>query len=122
MGSDREALRHGVQIPLSRNALEPVCAALGEGETGARHEVSDRTRDEHLAGLGLRHHPCADVDGDAAQLFGSSLTFAGVDTGAHLETQLADPFADALCAAHRARGAVEAGEEAIARGVLSTPR
>lgn len=97
-------------------AFQSVCTALRKGETRSRHEVLHRARDEHFTRLGPRHHPGADVDGDPTERVAGALALAGVDTGAHLESQLANPFADALGAAHRARGAVEGGEEAIAHG------
>jgi hypothetical protein len=93
-------------------------AAFGEGETGAGDEVSDRARDEHLAGLGLRHHPGTGVDRDAAHLLSGPLAFAGVDAGPHLETQPPDRLANTLGAANRTGRAIERGEETIARGVL----
>ena len=54
-GSARAGRR--VDLPAVGDALELVLAPVGEGETGAGHEVADGSRHEHLAGAGERRRP-----------------------------------------------------------------
>src|SRR3954470_24988742 len=61
-------IRCGPQAPASRDAPQPFLATLGEDESAADHEIADRARDEHLAGVGGAHHAGGDVDGHAADV------------------------------------------------------
>ena len=45
-----------------------MLTAIGELDLGARHQVDDSSRDQHLPGAGERTHPSADVHRDPADL------------------------------------------------------
>jgi len=57
------------------------------------------------------------VDGDAAGLSVDELALTGMQTGANLQIEVADPFPDCEGAADRPRRPVEGGEEAVACSV-----
>jgi hypothetical protein len=57
------------------------------------------------------------VDGEAGDLVPEELDLTGVKPGAHLEPEGPHAVAHGAGAADSARGAVEGGQEAIARGV-----
>ena len=54
-------LGHGVQLPLSRYALQRMGAALSELDARPRDQVGDGARDQHLAGRRRRSDAGADV-------------------------------------------------------------
>ena len=108
---------HSEQPPLPRDALQLVHPVIGKDDPGAGDEVLHRARHDHLARAGQRRHARAGVDGDARDLAVHALAFAGVQPGAHLDAELAHRLDDRARAGDRPRGAVEAREEAVARGV-----
>ena len=59
----------------------------------------------------------ADVNREAAQLGAHHFALAGVEPRAHVQAEGRDGVADRAGAAHRARRAIEGGEEAVAGGV-----
>jgi hypothetical protein len=111
------------ETPLPCHAREDVRAPLHEAQAGARNQILDGARDEHLASRGARRYPGADVDGDASHVVvAHQLALAGVQPRPDFDPQRADAVADGAGAANRPRGAVEGGEEAVPRGVdLSAP-
>ena len=93
----------GEDPPRSGDAFEVVLAAVGEGPARADDEVADGAADEHFARCGEAADARADVDREAADVVvGEQLAFAGVQTGADLQTELADAVADGERAADRA--------------------
>src|SRR5919198_3481431 len=107
----------GIEPPLARNALQLVDAALLERDSRARDEVLHRAGDEDLSRPRFGRHARPDVDCDPAGLVAVELALARMDPGAHLEAELADGTPHRAGTADRARGAVEAREDAVARGV-----
>src|SRR5688572_422366 len=91
--------------------------ALSELEPRASDEVFHGLRDEDLAGLCIAGHARTGVHGDAAELVADDLALAGMHAGADLDASRARCVAHGGCAADGARGAVEGGEEAVARGI-----
>ena len=81
-------MRHGEQVPFARYPLELVYTSVLELDPGASDEVSDRTRDQHLAGLSMRGDPGAGMHRNPCDLSVDELTFAGVEAGTHIETEL----------------------------------
>src|SRR5215204_4266046 len=108
------ALGHSEETPVARHPAQLVRAPVLEVDSRADHEVLDRARDEHLAGLGTRHHPGGYVHGEAAQVVAHHLELARVEARAQLEPQLPHGLRDRCRAADRPGGAVEGGEEAVA--------
>src|ERR687895_2330525 len=80
----------GVEMPVARDALEVVVAAVLEVDAGAGGEVADDARDEYFAGFRLGGDARADVDGDALDPVVDDLHLARVDPGADLEAEVAD--------------------------------
>ena len=68
--------RNRVELPLVGDALQCVGAAIGEGDARARDQVLHGAGDEDLAGTGDRRDPCADVDGDAADVVVAQLNLS----------------------------------------------
>src|SRR5215213_4173722 len=106
-----------IDRPGPRNALQLVLAAGLEGDPGAGDEVLDGARHEHLPGRCARRDARAHVDGEARRLAVDQLALAGVDPGAHVETESLRALDELQRAPDRPRGAVEAGEEAVSGGV-----
>src|SRR5918999_966578 len=103
----------GVEIPVARDALEVVVAAVLEVDAGAGGEVADDARYEYFAGLRLGGDAGADVDGDALDPVVDDLHLARVDAGADLEAELVDGVDRLVGAGDRPRGTGEGGEEAV---------
>ena len=90
-------------------------AAVGQRLARADDEVADGAADEHLAWCGEAADARADVHREAADVVtGEQFAFAGVQAGANLQVEVADPVADRGRAADRAAGTVEHGERAVA--------
>ena len=56
---------HGVYLPVARNSLECLAAAIRKTQSGASHQVFDSSRHQHLASPGQRSHSGTDVNGNA---------------------------------------------------------
>src|SRR5918999_3286537 len=104
----------GVEIPVARDALEVVVAAVLEVDAGAGGEVADDARYEHLAGFRLGRDAGADVDGNALDPALYDLHLAGVDAGPDVEAEVLDGVHGLVGAGNCAGGAAEGGEEAVA--------
>src|SRR5947209_9246878 len=65
-----------VEMPVARDALEFVLAAILEGEVRTSNEIPYRAGDEGLARPGARRDPCSDVDGYAPELVAENLALA----------------------------------------------
>src|SRR2546425_8607755 len=100
-------------MPFTRHAFERVGTAILETKTRPGHQVLDRAGDEHLTALGECGHARADVNGDAAELIADDLAFAGVQTGANLESRPSDALGDRAAGPHRASGTVERRQKAV---------
>jgi hypothetical protein len=83
--------------------------------------VLDRARDENVPGAGQGRNPCSDDDREPGQLVARALALARVDSGAHVEPEIAHAVDDRAGAANRTSRSVEAGEEPGARGVELRP-
>src|SRR5213593_3757533 len=112
---------YGVQMPLTRHALQCVGAAVVEGYARASHEVLDGTRHEHLARARLACDAGADVHGDAADLCAHHLALAGVHPRANLQAERANATADGRGTADGPGRPVEGSKEAVARSVDLSP-
>src|SRR5690606_2740790 len=82
---------------------------------GARDQVLDRARNQHLTRPRRGRDAGRDVDGDAADVVAGDGDLAGVEPGAQLEAERARLLAQRDRAADRARRTVEGGEKAVAR-------
>jgi hypothetical protein len=94
-----------------------VLATVLERQPGARDEVLDGARHEHLPGLRVPGDARADVDREPGELLPDALALSRVDPGPDREAERPDPLADRPSARDRAGGAVEAREEAVPGGV-----
>src|SRR5919197_1991522 len=72
----------GVQAPLARDALELVGAALLEADPRAGHQVLNRARDQHLAGLREGGDASTRMHCDPRHLAVHQLALARVKAGA----------------------------------------
>src|SRR5918992_2657190 len=104
----------GIELPVARDALEVVVAAVLEVDAGAGGEVADDARYEYFAGLRLGGDAGADVDGDALDPAVDDLHLARVDAGADLEAELLDGVDGLVGARDRLGRAGESGAEAVA--------
>ena len=68
-------------------------------------------------GAGAVHHARGDVHGQPAEVAVHHLELAGVEAGAHLQPERAHRLGHGGGAADRPRGAVERGQEAVARAL-----
>ena len=105
-------------VPLVLDTLEPMHAAVGEGEPGAARELGGRARDQDVAATPQRHDPRAHHDGDPAELLPDVLALAEVDARPDLDPQLAHRLGRLACARDRRGGLLEAREEAVPGGVV----
>src|SRR5262249_51138591 len=105
-----------IEPPAPGTALELVLAALLDLDAGARHEIPDGARDQHLSRPGVRRHARADVHSDAGDGVAAHLALARVQPGTDLEAQGPHRVPDGAGTANRARGAVEGGQKAVAGG------
>jgi hypothetical protein len=112
---------HGEEFPLVGYALERVHAAIGEGEARTGDEVSDRARNQDLAGLRKRCDACRDVHCDAADIVVDELALARVHTRPGFETKAPRLGHDCLGASDCSRRSVEGGKEPVARRLDLTP-
>jgi hypothetical protein len=106
-----------VEAPAAGDSFQLGQAALVELKLGAGHEVLHGRGDEDLAGPRFCRNPSADVDGNPRDLVSDDLALSRVQSGAHLDPELAHRFDDRVRAANGADRAVERGEEAVPRGV-----
>src|SRR5947208_16184924 len=74
-------------LPLARDALELVDAAIVERQARSDDEVAHRAGDDDLARVGQRGDAGADVDGEAGEVVAPLLALAGVDAGAHAQPE-----------------------------------
>ncbi len=102
-----------VELPLSRNALQRVLAAIVERNTGACNEIFDRSRHENVARLRERSESCSDVDGEASESFTVAFTLAGVESSADLNALVSCDLNDPSCAGDGTRRPIERREESV---------
>jgi hypothetical protein len=107
-GRDRDE-----ELPVARDTLEAVGAAIGEAEAGACDEVADDGGDEHVSRSRRRGHPRADVHRDPAHASSLVLDFAGVQPGVDVKAEAARGVTHGAGAAHGALRRIEDREEAI---------
>lgn len=113
----------GEESPFAGHALEPVSPAVVEFEPGPDHQVAQRARHQHLVRPSQCAHPCADVHGNPTDVLAADFTLAGVQPGAHLDTQNLHRIANRHRAADRSLRPIEHREEAITRAVhLTAPK
>src|SRR5688572_15660093 len=104
-------------VPVARNALERMDAAIPELEARPRHQVFDRVGHQDLAALRQSGHARANVDGDPTQLGANHFALAGVDTGTNVEAKPSDALGHGARSADRTRRTVEGRQEAVTGGV-----
>src|SRR5438105_13154404 len=80
-------------------------------------EVFCRARDEHIPPSGLRCDASSGMDGNPGQLSVDHLALAGVQAGAHVETELDEGIAYGAGAKDCACGRIEGREEAGTSGM-----
>jgi hypothetical protein len=98
--------------------LSIIGAAILEARAGAGDQVLDGAGRQDLRCSGERHDPRADVHGNAAELAVDLLTFAGVHSGSHVDTEALNGHDDRGSTRERASRLRERGEEPVAGGVL----
>src|SRR5439155_674870 len=109
--------RHCEQAPSARDALQRMGSTVHEFDPGADHQVPHRARDYDLTGPGNRRHPRPDVHGDASYPVPHELDLPGVDAGPDFQAQWPEGIDDVLGAPNCSGGAIEAGQEPVARSV-----
>src|SRR6266478_6681471 len=110
----------GEETPRLGHAAEVVAATICEAQAGARHQIFDRGRHDHLARSGGVHHAGGNVHPDARHVLAPELYLAGMESGADLDAERLHAGRDRLGATDGARRAVEGGQDAVA-GVLHQP-
>ena len=93
--------------------LSSCASSLHELDPRAGDEIPHGRRHQHLARRRQGGHACADVHGDPADALLEELDLTGVNPSADLEPFLGSGCDDRLCAADRARRAVERRQEAV---------
>ena len=81
-----EWLLNRKQVPLVRNALEGVRAAIAKLKPRPCDQVLDRARDQYLVRTGYASDPRTDVHRDADHAVTCEFTLAGVQSSAHLKS------------------------------------
>ena len=66
--------------PFAGHTLERFAAAVIEAQSGAYDQVLDGARHQHLAGVGERRDPRADMNGDAANIVADDFALAGMES------------------------------------------
>ena len=74
-------------------------------------EIRDGACHEHLAGLRLRRHSCAEVHGEATELLADGFAFARVQPVAHFQTEIKNGSPDRRRIADRAIGPSNAAKK-----------
>src|SRR5919202_3341174 len=105
------------ELPLAGDAFEGSRAQALELQFGAGDKVFHGRGDEYLSGFGKRRYTGADVHGESGDLVVDNFAFAGVQSRADFDAELAYCGADCVRAADGSDWPVEAGEEAVAGGV-----
>ncbi len=113
----------GEEAPFAGHTLEFVSAPLLEFESRPDHQVAQGAGHQHLVRPRQGAHPRPDVHSDPTDVLAAHLALAGVQTGAHLDTQRLHRVADRHRAADRSLQPVEHRKEAVARRVhLTAPK
>ena len=94
-----------------------MCAPADKREPRPDHEILDRPRDEHLAGLRGGLHPRGDVDADASDVVAASFDLAGVNARPDLQAQASNAAPEGHRAGDRTRWTVEDREQTVARAL-----
>src|SRR5262245_16575606 len=90
-----------------------MCAARGESDAGARHDVLDRAGNEDLAGPTQVGDPRPHVYRNAREAVALQEALARVHAGTNLEPARSDGGRKRECAANRASRAVKARQDPI---------
>jgi hypothetical protein len=87
--------RSSEQLPLTGNSAKPNRAERGESEVGTRDEVSNGSRDDHLAIAGLTKGPSRDVHADPSDVVVAELDLTGVDRRTDRKAEVAEASIEA---------------------------
>ena len=115
LGCDR------VELPLAGDALELVGAAVLEDDAGTDDRVLNGLRRQYLVWPREGADSGSDVNGDAAELRSENLELTRVGACAHAEPDAAHRRTDRLCGSNRPGGAIEGGQESVARPIDLPP-
>jgi hypothetical protein len=107
---------HGEEVPGPGNAFEFVFAAVGEVQTGTRHERRDGPRHEHFTCARQRRDAGADVDGDPGHVVTVAFNLASMGTRSNVKPRFACPIDHFRCAADSAGGTVEGRKHPVTGG------
>src|SRR4029453_12586964 len=105
--------RGAEQLPLTGNPAKPNRAERAEREVGARHEVSNGSRDDDLAIAGLSKGPSRDVNADPSDVVVAELDLTGVDRRTDRKPEVAEAGIEGEGTSESPRGRVECGEDAV---------
>ena len=89
-------------------------AAVGKAQFAADDEVADGAGGEDLSGLREAHDAGGEVDGESGDVVAGAFDFAGVQSGANLEHEVACVADDLSRTAHAMGGPGEEGQRAVA--------
>jgi hypothetical protein len=104
---------YGVYLPIAGHSLECLAAAISEPQTGARHQILDCSGNQYLASTCERRDARANVNGYAANVVTHNLAFAGMQSGANINSERVYFFYNRAGAADAARRAVKCGEYSV---------
>lgn len=76
----------GVEPPFIGNTFETEFPTVMEAEARSRDQILHCTGDQNFARMRFMHHPCADMDCNAADFSADHFTFARVQARADLNT------------------------------------
>ena len=111
----------GEELPLSVHALEPVHAAVGEGDTGSRYEVGDRAGHQNLVRFGEGLDAGRDVYRNASDVTLARLHLTCVQPGPDLNVERAQRGAEVKSTGDGAGRGVEGGEHPVAGRLDDAP-
>ena len=103
-----------------RHPPQFVLTTIDELDTGSRHEVSDRARDQHFSRTGECSHPRTSVDRNPTNVVASGLDFTSVQANADIHSNPSGTITDCEAALNGSTRTVECGEEAVAHGLNRT--
>src|SRR4051794_31074738 len=115
--SDDLTVGNTKEMPWVGDALQSVRTTILKDEASAGNQVLDSARDEYFAGLGKRQHARCRVHGHPAHSRAAPFDFTCVATHSDTKAQRRHRGMHLLTALHRARRAIERGEEAVAGGI-----
>jgi hypothetical protein len=116
----RDANFQGVKSPWITDSPEDVCPSIQKPKPRADDKFPDCAGHEHLARVGDRTDPCADVDRNAYEVALFRDALARMNSGPDFKAERSDSLVDNCGPPESAAWGIECSEESVA-GVLDLP-